>query len=77
MRLIKETNPVAREDHACDGLDQIDRWVGMHEFSIELHHIVKGEKYINQTCVDGGRLYNWRSCAKCNEIIVKNEIWEH
>lgn len=59
MDNIRTKNRKARKDHKCD-------YCGSN--------IYIGEIYENQTNVDGGAIYEWKSCKHCEPIVTK--MWK-
>jgi len=60
MRLIKETQPIARKEHIC-------MFCG--------GKIEKGQRYLRQTC-EYGYIYDFICHAECNAVAIDTDMYE-
>lgn len=82
MKCLRQGTRKARKIHRCEGFDQIDHfgWAEAQQAGAMLppmpHAIWPGDKYHYQVNVDGGELFEWKSCKHCYAIIVEQQLWD-
>lgn len=81
MQMLSNRKPKARKEHFCQGWQQICHFTCKGEITEEElpdknHKIEKGEVYVKQAFVADGDFYDWCSCQKCYDLIVKYKLWD-
>jgi hypothetical protein len=89
ISVIRESNPTARKTHECMAcihiLNNCIDGFGYTFAELRLivkakrnnYNIVKGQKYINQTNISDGEIYNFKAISEMHDLCLKHDLYDY
>jgi len=82
--LLHELRPVARKEYRCMAYDIIDDYSEFTHDELKAYArmkrnggmIQKGERYLRQSCVRDGEVYEWIANIEMHNICIKDDLYD-